>query len=120
MKGILNFRIVILLLVLGVIYFFLCDFKTPLKNIGKDVEFVARVDSVKTFQLFEMYTYEQVYYHYFVEREPFNDSITSNRLNGTVNRGDSLIIIVSNVNPVRHHVKSLHGRKQEAYQHMGW
>lgn len=119
MRGIFNFRIIILLSLLGVFYFFLCDFHIPIKNIGDKSEIIAHVDSIKNFKLFEMYDYDLVYYHYCINQLVYQDSITSNRLNGTVNKGDSLIVVVSGINPVRHTVKAPQDRKQAAYQLMG-
>lgn len=119
MKGIFNFQIVVLLLLLMVVYLFACEFNLPIKNIGKRTESTAYVDSVKSLQLFDLYTYDQIYYHYVFDDQKFVDSITSNRVNGNVNRGDSLVIMISRMNPVQHKVLSLHGRNQYQVQYMG-
>lgn len=113
-----NFRLFAFLIVLMAVYLFLCDFQIPVKNIGKKAESVAYVDSVKQLDLFDFYSYDQVYYHYFFNEQPFSDSITSNRYTGVVNEGDSLIVMVSKMNPVNNTVKSIYGRSQEPLQVM--
>jgi len=119
MKGIFNFKIVLLLMALIVLYLFLCDFQIPLKNIGKKSESTAYVDSVKHLEIFEVYSYDQIYYHYLFDNQFFHDSITSNRIEGTVNTGDSLIVMVSKMNPGNNTVKSFYGRRQDPIQYMG-
>ena len=119
MKGIFNIRIVMLVAILALVYLFVCDFQIPIKNIGKKAESTAYVDSVKSLQLFDLYSYNQIYYHYVYDDNKFIDSITSNRILGNVNRGDSLVILVSKMNPVQHTVKSLHNRNRDFVQNMG-
>jgi hypothetical protein len=119
MKGIFNFRIFMLLAFLMIVYLFVCDFNLPLHNIGKKAESTAHVDSVRNLQLFELYSYNQIYYHYYFDHQRFTDSITSNQVRGNVNRGDSLVILISRMNPVQHTVKSVHGMKMERVQYMG-
>jgi hypothetical protein len=120
MKGIFNIRIVLVLAFLIVVYLFVCDFDVPVINFGKKAESTAYVDSVKNMQYFEQYSYNQIYYHYVFENQRYIDSITSNRINGNVNRGDSLVILVSKMNPINHTVKSLHGTNKDYVQIMGW
>jgi hypothetical protein len=120
MKGIFNIRLFMLLGLLFAVYLFACDFDLPLRNIGKKAESIAYVDSVKNLQLFDLYTYNQIYYHYVFDNEKFVDSITSNRVKGNVNSGDSLVILISRMNPGQHTVKSVQGIKQDQVQYMGW
>ncbi len=120
MKGIFNIRLIMLLAFLFAVYLFACDFKLPLRNIGKKAETIAHVDSVRSLQLFDLYSYNQIYYHYIFDAQKFTDSITSNRLRGNVNTGDSLVILISRMNPGQHTVKSVQGIKQDQVQYMGW
>ena len=120
MKGIFNIWIYLLLAFLFTVYLFACDFDLPLRNIGKKTESTAYVDSVRNLQLFDLYTYNQIYYHYVFDKQKFTDSITSNRVRGNVNSGDSLVILISRMNPGQHTVKSVQGIKQEPVQYMGW
>ena len=118
MKGIFNFRLFAFLILLMGIYLFLCDFHIPVKNIGKKTESVAYVDSVKQLHLFDLYSYGHIYYHCKLDRERFIDSLTSNRYSGSVNKGDSLLVVISKMNPVLNTVKSVYGRSQDPMQVM--
>lgn len=118
MKGIFSFRLVALLLVLLTVYFFICDFKLPTRDTNFNAESIAYVDSVKQLDLFDFYSYDQIYYHYSFEDMRFCDSVTESRYTGTVNRGDSLLVVISRVDPARHSVKSIYGRSQEPLQVM--
>lgn len=118
MKGIFSFRLVAVLIVITGIYLFLCDFGLPVTNLGKHTESVAYVDSVRQLDLFDYYSYDQIYYHYKYDDQFFNDSVTESRYTGTVNSGDSLIVVISKTNPYSHVVKSIYGRSQDQIQVM--
>lgn len=118
MKGIFDFRLFAFLILLMGIYLFLCDFQVPVKNIGKKTESIAYVDSVKQLHLFDLYSYDQIYYHYKFDNQRFIDSLTSNRYTGAVNKGDSLLVVVSKMNPGNNTVKSIYGRSQDPMQVM--
>ena len=119
MKGIFNYRIVFFLAILFGLYLFVCDFKIPIENLGKKMESTAYVDSVKQLEIFEVYNYDLIYYHYLVEEQFYSDSTTANRYDGTLNTGDSLIVVVSKMNPENNTVKSFYTRKQSVVQYMG-
>ena len=108
-----------MLAVLVLFYLVACDFHIPLKNFGKKTESSAYVDSVRRLQLFDLYSYNQIYYHYVFDDCKYSDSITSNRIRGNINQGDSLVIVISKMNPSQHSVRSLHGISQEYVQYMG-
>lgn len=119
MKGLFNFRLFAFLIVLMTVYFFICDFQIPVKNMKNKAESIAYVDSVKQLDFFDFYEYDQIYYHYFYNDQSFSDSITSNRDTGVVNEGDSLLVMVSKVHPMNNTVKSIYGQSQEPLQVMG-
>ena len=118
MKGIFNFRIILLLIILIGFYLILCDFGMPVKNLGKNDVSVAYVDSVKKLDLFDYYSYDQIYYHFRYNDRVYLDSVTESRYAGTVNQGDSLLVVISKVNPKQHSVKSIYGRSQDPIQVM--
>jgi hypothetical protein len=120
MKGILSFRLFLVLVIVSGIYILLCDFHLPIKKLIDKTETTAYVDSVKHIRLFDFYSYDQIHYHYVVDKRHYRDSLTSTRYSGSVNPGDSLKILVSKTDPGNHTIHSVYGLKQEGVQVMSW
>lgn len=118
MKGKFNFRLIVLLSIIMGIYFFLTNVDLPVQNKTSSDYSIAYVDSVRQLDLFDFYSFDQVYYHYRVNDLIISDSVTESRHTGTVNKGDSLLVIISKFNPEQHTVKSIYGRSQEPTQLM--
>lgn len=113
MKEKFNFRLIVLVSILMGLYFFLTHFDIPVQGASKEAVSIAYVDSVKQLDIFDFYSFDQIYYHYRVNDLIFNDSVTESRHTGSVNKGDSMLVIISKLNPEQHAVKSIYGRSQD-------